>query len=232
MNEIGKLVYFRWHSSNSVSTCPDCRARSGMVKRLSEWVNLGLPTAGVTRCGEFCNCYLESVHMVNGAWEKIGDDSYWHMVIERILSNAKGSKKVEKTETIIERVTESSENDVLPEGQHRAILAGGALEQGAQPGSFEILAITAGKGNGWEFGAAVLQNSVPLWDMTECFLDHDLKTRSVKDLAGVLSSPAWDESKRGIRATLRAVGACGGATQDLRSRFHCAPIRPARLGRS
>ncbi len=45
------------------------------------------------------------------------------------------------------------------------------------------LVITAGKGNGYLFPAAVLRASLALWEGAECFLDHDLKTRSVKDLA-------------------------------------------------
>jgi hypothetical protein len=74
------------------------------------------------------------------------------------------------------------------------------------PWGFEILAMTAGVGNGWEFGAGVLAESLPLWNGVECFIDHDLKHRSVKDLAGLCEMPVWDEQAKGVRLVLRAVG--------------------------
>ena len=40
--------------------------------------------------------------------------------------------------------------------QHRETLTGSGTVN--KSGSFEILAITAGTGNGWEFSAEVLQN--------------------------------------------------------------------------
>ena len=104
----------------------------------------------------------------------------------------------------------------LNEGEIREILSLGSLESsGAGGDKFEILAITAGKGNGWNFSAATLQASLALWDKTECFLDHQLTARSVKDLAGVLSSPTWDDEKQGIRAALRALGPSAAVLQEL-----------------
>jgi hypothetical protein len=41
----------------------------------------------------------------------------------------------------------------------------------------EIIAITAGDGNGWQFPAEVLHASLPLWQGVECFIDHDWKGR-------------------------------------------------------
>lgn len=71
---------------------------------------------------------------------------------------------------------------------------------------FEILAITSGSGNGWEFSPACLQASLPLWDGVECFVDHARAARSVRDLAGVCRSPAWDEGSAGIRLQLVPAG--------------------------
>ena len=122
--------------------------------------------------------------------------------------------KTEKTETTEERALEGESLD-LEGGQHRAVMSLGSLEGAGATGGFEIMAITAGKGNGWIFGAEVLQASVPLWDKTECFIDHQLTARSVKDLAGVLSGPEWAEDKQGIRAQLRAVGPSGAVLQEL-----------------
>jgi hypothetical protein len=80
----------------------------------------------------------------------------------------------------------------------------GAADANGQ--SLEILAISAGSGNGWEFSEAVLRDSLPLWQGCECFIDHSWCERSVRDLAGVCSDPGWDEGKRGIRLHLKAVG--------------------------
>lgn len=47
--------------------------------------------------------------------------------------------------------------------KRRTRLAVEMLPDGAdQAGGFEILAISAGEGNGWQFSAAVLQASLPL----------------------------------------------------------------------
>lgn len=73
-------------------------------------------------------------------------------------------------------------------------------------GQFEILAITAGVGNGWEFGEACLKESLPLWDGAECFVDHAWFGHSIRDLAGVLHSPEWDAQQSGVRAQLKAIG--------------------------
>jgi len=71
---------------------------------------------------------------------------------------------------------------------------------------FEILAITAGVANGWEFPAEVLRESLALWEGVNCFVDHSLSARSVRDIAGVLRETHWDEAARGVRAELTAFG--------------------------
>jgi hypothetical protein len=76
----------------------------------------------------------------------------------------------------------------------------------------EILAITAGVGNGWIFSPQVLRDSLPLWDGVETFVDHNQPPRSIRDLAGACSSPRWDESARGIRVSLTP---CGPAAELL-----------------
>ena len=71
---------------------------------------------------------------------------------------------------------------------------------------FEILAITAGVANGWEFPAEVLRESLALWEGVNCFVDHSLSARSVRDIAGVLRETRWDEAACGVRAELTAFG--------------------------
>jgi hypothetical protein len=80
---------------------------------------------------------------------------------------------------------------------------------GSTPTRFEILAITAGVGNGWTFSEDALQSSLKLWDGLECFIDHQQffsSGRSLRDLAGVCSAPAWSEDQHGIGLTLTAAG--------------------------
>ena len=77
------------------------------------------------------------------------------------------------------------------------------------PGKFEVLAITAGEGNGWFFPAEVLRASLPLWEGATCFIDHDRQVRSVRDVGGVLRDAVWDETVQGIRASLTAFGPGG-----------------------
>ena len=70
----------------------------------------------------------------------------------------------------------------------------------------EILAITAGVGNGWHFSPQVLHESLPLWNGVETFVDHALSPRSIRDLAGTCSAPRWDDTARGIRLELTPCG--------------------------
>lgn len=85
-----------------------------------------------------------------------------------------------------------------------------------EAGEFEIVAITAGLGNGWEFPAAALQESLSLWEGAECFVDHSWwGGRSVRDLAGVLQDIQWDGERQGIKARLSAVGEAGSLLNEL-----------------
>jgi hypothetical protein len=84
-----------------------------------------------------------------------------------------------------------------------------------QSDRFEILAITAGAANGWEFTAEVLHESLPLWEGVKCFVDHALSERSLRDMAGVLSSVSWDQLNQGVRAELKAVGPSSDVLKTL-----------------
>ena len=82
-----------------------------------------------------------------------------------------------------------------------------AAEGQATPaGEFEILAITAGEGNGWLFPADCLRRSLPLWEGVETFVDHAWLSRSVRDLAGVCRQPQWDTTAGGVRLRLTPLG--------------------------
>ena len=97
-----------------------------------------------------------------------------------------------------------AENQIEALTQHQDTFTLTALP--STPGSFEILCITAGDGNGWQFTEDVLQASLGLWQGVHCFIDHAWASRSVRDLAGQISDPRWDSEARGIRAALKPFG--------------------------
>jgi len=98
---------------------------------------------------------------------------------------------------------------------------------------FEILPINAGeaKGHGISFSAAVLKASLKLWDNLPCFLDHDYSgAQSVKNLAGALHQPAWNEKEQGIQAQLVPAGPGATALQALRLATRSDPALMAAVG--
>jgi hypothetical protein len=84
-------------------------------------------------------------------------------------------------------------------------------------GVFEIVAITAGEGNGWTFSTDVLKDSLELWDGVECFVDHGswFSGRKVKDLGGVCRNPRWSDPEEGIKLDLQAMGPMGELVTEL-----------------
>jgi hypothetical protein len=94
----------------------------------------------------------------------------------------------------------------------RATLTGGQALAGE---GFHILAITAGEGNGWVFTAEALRESLPLWEGVETFVDHAPGSRSVRDLAGVCTSPEYDDARHGIRLQLTPLGPSAGLLEAL-----------------
>ena len=93
----------------------------------------------------------------------------------------------------------------------------------------EVLAITAGIGNGWTFPAAVLQASTPLWDKAQCYTDHTPGNHSVRDLGGVLSDPQWDEGAQGVRAVLVPTGPAAQVVRDVAEAAIANPTLPIGL---
>ena len=104
---------------------------------------------------------------------------------------------------------------MTPENHRMRLAAPAGLTPG---GEFEILAITAGTGNGWQFPARVLQHSLPLWDGADCFVDHvgpQQPAHSLRDLGGHCSDPRWDEAAQGIRLRLQTGGPSGALVEAL-----------------
>jgi hypothetical protein len=84
-----------------------------------------------------------------------------------------------------------------------------------QQSTLEILAISAGIGNGWSFSAQVLERSLPMWNGVESFIDHAVALPSVRDLAGICSDARWDELNKGVRLTLNPCGPAAKVLTDL-----------------
>ncbi len=67
-------------------------------------------------------------------------------------------------------------------------------------GEFEVLAINAGEGNGWQFSPEALRGSLPLWEGVETFVDHTPEPRvghSLRDLAGICTRAALRRGTKG-----------------------------------
>ena len=118
--------------------------------------------------------------------------------------------------------------------QARLALAGqlSPPQECAEAGRFEIIGISAGEGNGWKFGEDCLRESLGLWEGIETFIDHGSfwAGRSVKDLAGVCSSPSWDAGRKAIKLQLRAAGPSGPLLESIAREWLGAPGPKPRLG--
>lgn len=115
-------------------------------------------------------------------------------------------------------------------GMQPLVQPGAEMADGAGgAGQFEVLAITAGVGNGWRFGANVLRRSLDLWDGVECFVDH-ASPRSLRDLGGVFGEPRWDEAAQGVRLRLRTLGPAGGLVEALGREMLAAGESAPRVG--
>lgn len=113
---------------------------------------------------------------------------------------------------------------VVPLEKHRGYLscqvefkAGGE----GPKGEFDVLAITAGVGNGWLFEPDTLRSSVDLWEEVFCYIDHEGADgrrggkRSLRDLAGVLRNARWDAVHQGVRCDFLPIGPGGPVAADL-----------------
>lgn len=90
-------------------------------------------------------------------------------------------------------------------------------EHNSEKAIFEVTAITAGTGNGWQFTQEALRNSVTLWEGVEVFIDHQQpgSQRSLRDLAGVGFSSRYDESCQGVMLKLKPTGPSASLLQTV-----------------
>ena len=98
---------------------------------------------------------------------------------------------------------------------------------------FDILPINAGeaKGHGVTFSADVLKASLSMWDGLPCFLDHSYSgSQSVRNLAGALHLPVWNDQEQGIQAALVPGGPGAADLQALRLAAKNDPALMAAVG--
>ena len=115
-------------------------------------------------------------------------------------------------ENLKEIAEESEKKKRLKTKRARLQAMGTSIKEGK---GFEVLAITAGEGNGWYFGEEMLKESLPLWDGVACFVDHNWQGRSLRDLAGVFGNPRWEEARGGILLDLLPIGPAGDLLETL-----------------
>ncbi len=81
---------------------------------------------------------------------------------------------------------------------------------GEQPrddaGKYLVLFIQAAEANGFTFSRQVIEDSAPLWENANVFVDHSFWGRSVRDLGGVLSKVHFDDLENGLTAELTPCG--------------------------
>ena len=100
-------------------------------------------------------------------------------------------------------------------------------------GEFEVLAINAGEGNGWQFSPEALRGSLPLWEGVETFVDHTPEPRqghSLRDLAGICREPRYDEERKGVVVRLRPSGPSAALLQELGWQWLGEPEPRPRVG--
>ena len=60
---------YRWIVARGVKHCEDCEARSGEVRPFTDWVAIGLPASGWSRCNFRCYCTLDPTDNIDSVVE-------------------------------------------------------------------------------------------------------------------------------------------------------------------
>jgi hypothetical protein len=205
--------YLKWVLWEAAEHCPSCLALEGQVHLESTWISMGLyPGSPLLYCCRYkdnCRCSLDRVDGPDeGSLLDLPILPAYDNVPEYDEENRRQKiKPKEEEEELSEGSMEDNEIRLQLEGK-------GTVNEA---GRFDVLAITAGDGNGWQFSEAVLQESLPLWDGTTCFVDHGswFGGRSVKDIAGVMTNPRWDETSKGVLMDLSTIGPAGELVNEL-----------------
>lgn len=197
-----KMLKWKQHSGNA---CPSCLALMDQVHSAETWEQFGIkPKDSRLYCKEHCSC----------TQEEIDAEEYGHLeaVPLRQLEEEVGSVGGE--------YAASANGSVLPNPKRGTMQTQSPIRiKLATGGEYEIVAISAGVGNGYTFPAATLKAAVKMWDRVPCYIDHEAtkdKTRhSARDLAGLIHSPQWSDAEQGIAARLKPTGPSADALRKL-----------------
>jgi len=67
-NEVyGDNAQYRWIVARGVKHCADCDGRQGEIHTFNDWVGLGLPATGWSRCNFRCYCILDPVGKIDNS---------------------------------------------------------------------------------------------------------------------------------------------------------------------
>ncbi len=153
---------------------------------------------------------------VQDAWNLAGHAEHPDAVRRRIIQIA---KRKGLTSALPESAREwAQEHNVELAADHaqgasrRATFAASGAATLGEAGLFEVMLITEGQGNGWNFSEKVLRESLQRWEGAECFVDHIGgwgREHSVRDLCGVFYDVSFDETAKGVRAKLKSLGPSG-----------------------
>jgi len=189
-----KMMKWKKHSDN---TCPSCMALDGQVHSAEDWGDMQ-PGNEKLYCTDKCHCSLEETDE-----PETGN-----------IQHAPIRQGMEEDGSDGGRVRPPADNGRPASRTHREIKI-----KLATGGEYEIIAISAGKGNGYNFPAATLKTAVQMWSRVPCYIDHeatpDKKRHSARDLAGLIHSPQWSEAEQGIQARLKPTGPSADALRKL-----------------
>jgi hypothetical protein len=99
---------------------------------------------------------------------------------------------------------------------------------------FDILAISEGEaiGHGIKFSSDVLQQGMNLYASRPVFIDHPgfFEGPSVRNLAGTLESPTWNNLEKGIQLKLKPAGPAADVLLDVRAAAKTNPAIMEAIG--
>lgn len=200
----------KWESTHSENTCPSCLALHGQVHSREAWGELK-PGHHRLYCKEHCNCKLTETDEL-----ETGDIAAapLRQLSEPIAALFHGSPAGLRPALSME----THSPDPLKENTMNQFTI--QLKATPTDDGFDILAISAGeaKGHNITFSRDVLMSSMPLYDGIPVFVDHAglFNPNSVRDLAGTLHEPTWNEAEQGIQLKLIPGGPAKQVLLDVR----------------